>query len=395
VNDVILVLDAGSSSVKFGVYEAATAADPTRLLHGQVEGLGARPRFLAFDADQRPLVDAELGTPAEPLTHGQALAHLLDWVRERRDGATRLAAVGHRVVHGGTDFAAPVRITDEILHRLEALVPLAPLHQPHGLAGIKEIEARLPGVPQVACFDTAFHRGQPPVAQAYGLPRALAEAGVRRYGFHGLSYQYIAQVLPDHLGEGADGRVVVAHLGSGASMCALHHRRSVASTMGLTALEGLVMGTRCGSLDPGVVLYLIEQEGMTAAQVRDLLYHRSGLLGVSGLSSDVRSLSASTEPAAAEALDLFVYRAVRELGSLTAALGGLDAIVFTAGIGEHATGIRRRICEQSSWLGVTLDPAANDGNRPRISAPDSRVSAWVIRTDEEVVIARAVQDLIF
>jgi len=394
MSDVILVLGAGSSSIKFAVYEVPGSNSLVRLGHGQVEGLGAKPRFVAFDADRRKLAEAEFGASLETASHDDALAHILDWLREQRIGNQRLLAVGHRIVHGGDEFAEPVLVTDAILLRLQALTPLAPLHQPQGIAGIVSMRARVPDVAQVACFDTAFHRAQPAVAQAYALPRSISEAGVRRYGFHGLSYQYIAQVLPEYLGARADGRVIVAHLGNGASMCAMHHRRSVASTMGFTALDGLMMGTRCGSLDPGVILYLIEQKGMTAAEVSDTLYRQSGLLGVSGVSSDMRILSASAEPAAAEAIELFVYRIVRELGSLSAALGGLDAIVFTAGIGENDAGIRRRVCEQSHWLGVSLDAAANAGNQPRISAAASRVSAWVIATDEESVIAQAALECI-
>ena len=319
---------------------------------------------------------------------------VLAWLQAHRDGSHRLVAAGHRVVHGGMQFTAPVRIDNEVLAQLDALGSLAPLHQPPALHAIRALQARLPDLPQVACFDTAFHRTQPEVAQAYALPRALSDEGIRRYGFHGLSYQYIAQTLPQVLGEQASGKVVVAHLGNGASMCAMQEGRSVASTMGFTALDGLMMGTRCGNLDPGVVLYLIQQKGMTAAQVSDMLYQRSGLLGVSGLSSDLRELAASTEPAAAEAIDLFVYRIVRELGSLVAALGGIDAIVFTAGIGEHSADIRQRVCEQASWLGIELDSPANDSHQLCISVAGSRVSVWVIPTDEESVIAEAVVGIV-
>lgn len=395
MRDVILVLDAGSSSLKFAVYQVGGASEqPSRLAHGQVEGLRARARFQAFGADGRPLDDALLPDPGHPATHDDAMGRVLAWLQAHRDGSQRLVAAGHRVVHGGATFAAPVRVDGAVLAQLDALSGLAPLHQPPALHAIRALQARMPQLPQVACFDTAFHRTQPEVAQAYALPRALCDEGIRRYGFHGLSYQYIAQVLPQFLGDKADGRVVVAHLGSGASMCALHGRRSVASTMGFTALDGLVMGTRCGNLDPGVVLYLIEQKGMTPAQVSDLLYKRSGLLGVSGLSSDLRELAASAEPTATEAIELFVYRIVRELGSLVAALGGLDAIVFTAGIGEHSADIRQRVCEQARWLGIELDNQSNNDQRPRISGQSSRVSAWVIPTDEESIIADAVWRLV-
>jgi acetate kinase len=391
MSDVILVLDAGSSSLKFAVYEVdGTAGRPSRLAHGQVEGLRAKPRFQVFGAEGRLLDDATLPDTGHNITHDEAMGRVLTWLQAHRDGSQRLLAAGHRVVHGGAEFAAPVRIDATVLARLDALSALAPLHQPPALNAIRALQARLPDLPQVACFDTAFHRTQPDVAQAYALPRALSDEGIRRYGFHGLSYQYIAQVLPQFLGDKADGKVVVAHLGSGASMCALHGCRSVASTMGFTALDGLVMGTRCGNLDPWVVLYLIEQKGMTTAQVSDLLYKRSGLLGVSGLSSDLRELAASAEPTAAQAIELFAYRIGRELGSLVAALGGIDAIVFTGGIGEHSVDIRRRVCEQARWLGIELDGLANDDQRSRITSHDSRVSAWVIPTDEESIIADAV-----
>lgn len=393
MNDAILAVDAGSSSVKFGVFALPASRDGelARLVHGQIEGIGVAPRFSAVGASGETLARDDVARAATPFDHEAALSHILEWLIQRLPGQ-RLAAVGHRVVHGGSLFAEPVRLTASVLSRLEALVPLAPLHQPNGIAGIRALGARLPDVPQIACFDTAFHRTQPAMAQLFGLPRELSADGIRRYGFHGLSYQYIASQLPTHLGTDSDGRVIVAHLGNGASLCALHGRRSVASTMGFTALDGLLMGTRCGSLDPGVVLYLIEEKRMTTAQVAELLYERSGLLGVSGLSSDLRVLLASERPAAAQAIDLFVYRIVRELGSLVAALGGLDALVFTAGIGENSAQIRQRVCEQFGWLGLNLDRAANEARGPRISTVNSPVSAWVIATNEELVIARGAVD---
>ncbi len=298
-----------------------------------------------------------------------------------------MAAAGHRVVHGGERFAAPVLVNQEVLQALQALVPLAPLHQPHNLDAIRALAHVKPGIPQVACFDTAFHRTQPAVAQAFALPQELTEAGIARYGFHGLSYEYIARVLPGIAGETGRGRVVVAHLGNGASMCALQGGRSIATTMSFTALDGLPMGTRSGSLDPGVILYLLSERGMDVAALTDLLYHRSGLLGMSGLSSDMRALLASNASSARAAIDVFVYRIRRELGSLVAALGGLDALVFTAGIGEHAAPIRARVCEQTAWLGIRLDPEANARGGPRISGPDSSVSVWMIPTNEELMIA--------
>ena len=302
--------------------------------------------------------------------------------------------MGHRVVHGGVDYAGPVRITAEVVAKLERLVPLAPLHQPHNLRPIRALSARMPEVPQVACFDTGFHRAQPPLAQAFALPRELSEAGVRRYGFHGLSYEHIASVLPAHDARAAAGRTVVLHLGNGASMCAIAAGRSIATTMGFTALDGLPMGTRSGSLDPGVVLYLMDEHKMDARAIETLLYRRSGLLGVSGLSSDMRELLESEDPHAREAVALFCYRIGRELGSLAAALGGLDAIVFTAGIGEHAAAVREVVCRDAAWLGVKLDRAANARNGPMISTPDSRVAVWVIATDEESMIARHTRDVL-
>jgi acetate kinase len=298
------------------------------------------------------------------------------------------------VVHGGAGLAAPVRITPEIVTRLEALVPLAPLHQLANLLPIKTLLADRPGLPQVACFDTAFHRAMPGPAQAFALPRALTDAGVRRYGFHGLSYEYVTSVLPRFDPRAAAGRTVVLHLGNGASMCAVANGRSIATTMGFTALDGLVMGTRCGSLDPGVVLHLLDTRGMDARGLERLLYHESGLLGLSGLSSDMRELLASDLPASRLAVDVFVYRARRELGSLAAALGGLDAMVFTAGIGEHAAAVRASVCRDAAWLGVELDAAANEAGGPRISSDASRVAVWVIPTDEELMIARHTRDLV-
>ena len=393
---ILLVVNCGSSSVKFAVYavESAAAAEIEMQAHGQLEGIPTRPKFVAFDHLNRRLAEETIlpGNPVE-FGHDEAIEHLLGWVA-RHFQRGQLLAVGHRVVHGADRYVAPVLVTADVIQQLEALVPLAPLHQPHSLAGIRAVAKARPDVRQVACFDTAFHRTQPAVAQAFALPREITEAGVKRYGFHGLSYEYIASVLPEHLGRGADGRVVVAHLGNGASMCAMLNRKSVASTMGFTALDGLMMGTRCGSLDPGVLLYLLQERGMNGAQVADLLYHQSGLLGVSGIASDMRTLLASNEPAAQQAIDLFVYRIGRELGSLAAALGGLDAFVFTGGIGEHAASIREQVCRQAEWLGIRLDGEANAARRARISSANSAVSVWVIETDEERVIACATLELL-
>jgi acetate kinase len=357
MGDAVLALNAGSSSLKFALFEAGSELGAV-LLRGSVAGL----------PDDRTL--AEL------------LASL-----DREAVGTRVVAVGHRVVHGGERFTVPALIDDAALAELHALEPLAPLHQPHNLAAVEAYRRAHPGVPQVACFDTAFHRTQPAVATALGLPRALGARGIRRYGFHGLSYEYIAGKLPEVLGPAADGRIVVAHLGNGASMCALRERRSQATTMGFSALDGLLMGTRCGALDPGVLLYLLEQ-GMPFEELRALLWERSGLLGVSGISADMRVLLASGDVAAAEAIELFVYRAVREAGSLIAALGGLDALVFTGGIGEHAALVRTRICAGLGWLGMCLNDVANGGDAQRISAAESALPVLVLPTDEELIVAR-------
>ena len=384
---VLLVLNAGSSSIKFSVFELGGAASLTRAARGEVDGIGERPRFVAKDGAGTRLVDEHLRATGGRYGHDDALAAILAWIDGRTAGAA-IAAAGHRVVHGGARDTAPVLLASDVLDRLDALVPLAPLHQPHNLAAIRALGKLRPELPQVACFDTGFHTTQPAVAQAFALPYALTEAGIKRYGFHGLSYEYIASVLPDYLGSAADDRVVVAHLGAGASMCAMRERRSVATTMGFTALDGLPMGTRTGALDPGVILHLAGERGMSLAAVTELLYKKSGLLGMSGISSDMRDLLASGAPRAAWAIDVFVYRVARELGSLAAALGGLDALVFTGGIGEHAAPIRTRVCRDAAWLGVTLDVAANARGGPRISADGSRASAWVIPTNEELMIAR-------
>ena len=318
---------------------------------------------------------------------GPRLPLLAEWLNETFAGA-RIVGVGHRVVHGGPDHGSPVVVTPAILDELRKLEPLAPLHQPYNLGAIDAVAQRLPDVPQVACFDTSFHRGQPAVAELVPLPAELRRGGLQRYGFHGLSYEYIASVLPDIAPAVAAGRVIIAHLGSGASLCALRDRRSVDSSLGFTALDGLCMGTRPGALDPGVVLYLFQGLGMSAKEVETVLYKRSGLLGISGISNDMRDLLASDAASARLAIDYFVYRAAREIGALTAVLGGLDAIVFTAGIGEHSAVIRRRICEASAWLGLQLDQAANDAHATCISSATSKVSAWMIPTNEELMIAR-------
>ena len=391
MSDAILVINAGSSSIKFSLFlERGEALE--LFLGGQIEGLYSAPRFKAKDA-AGAVVGARQWPDGEPLDHDGGLAYLADYLRERL-GEHRLAAVGHRVVHGGSAYAAPVRLTAEIVRQLEQFIPLAPLHQPHNLKPIRLLLDNQPQLPQVACFDTAFHRRQPEVAQAFALPPAITDRGVLRYGFHGLSYEYIASVLPEVDPRAASGRSVVLHLGNGASMCAIHGGRSVAGTMGFTAVDGLPMGTRSGNLDPGVVLYLMDELKMDARTIEKLLYQQSGLLGVSGVSSDMRTLLASDEPRAKFAVELFVYRIGRELGSLAAALGGLDALVFTAGIGEHAAAIRERVCCAAAWLGVELDPAANAAGGPRLSTADSRVAAWVLPTNEELMIARHTRRLL-
>jgi acetate kinase len=376
VAGLILVLNAGSSSVKFSVFDAEEI-----VLRGQIEALTTSPRFIARAADGR-VVGEKGWRSGTKLGHEGAIAHLFGWGRDAL-GDRAIAAVGHRVVHGGARFTAPVIVDDDVLAELDALVPLAPLHQPHNVAAIRAVAERAPRIPQVACFDTAFHATQPAVARTFALPRRYTEEGICRYGFHGLSYEWIATDP-----RAATGRTIALHLGNGASMCAMKDGQSVATTMSFTALDGLVMGTRTGALDPGVILYLIDRHGMDARALEKLLYEESGLLGVSGESSDMRALLASSRVAAAEAIDLFVYRIGRELGSLAAALGGVEALVFTGGIGENAAPIRVRVCRDAAWLGVDLDEAANTRSGPRISEAASRVSAWVIPTNEEAMIAR-------
>ncbi|MDM0015378.1 acetate/propionate family kinase [Variovorax sp. J22P168] len=392
MSDAILVLNAGSSSLKFSLF--AGSHDLPIVASGQVSGLytGAA-RFAAKDEAGRQVAEVHWDADARP-DHDGAIARIVEWLRATHGPSHRLAAVGHRVVHGGMDHAGPVRVDGELVGRLEQLIPLAPLHQPHNLAPIRALLERSPELPQVVCFDTAMHRTNPAIAQMFALPQEFAEAGVRRYGFHGLSYEYIASVLPEFDPRAASGRTVALHLGNGASMCALQAGRSIASTMGFTAVDGLPMGTRCGAIDPGVILYLMDQRGMDARAIERLIYGQSGLLGVSGVSSDMRELLESDRPGARVAIDLLVYRIGRELGSLAAALGGLDAIVFTAGIGERAAAIRERVCRDAAWLGVEFDPDANARHGPRIATPGSSVAAWVIPTNEELMIARHTRDLL-
>jgi acetate kinase len=387
----ILTLNAGSSSLKFSVWNCAPGGELSELFRGEFEKIGSGPHLTVRRAGGDTVVDKDFGKAGPmngtKLTHEDLLDELFAWMSQSHRQRT-ITAIGHRIVHGGTRFVAPVRIDVQVMAALRSLEPLAPLHQPHNLAGVRACTRLAPDVPQVACFDTAFHHTMGPLARRLGLPRAYDEAGVRRYGFHGLSYEFIAQrlrVLDPGL---ASGRVIVAHLGNGASLCAMRDGRSIDTTMGFTALDGLLMGTRPGTLDPGAVTYLMREHAMTAAEIEDVLYHRSGLIGVSGISGDMRTLLASADPHAHDAVDLFVFRAAREIGALAASLGGLDGLVFTAGIGEHSPAIRSRICVRCAWLGVILDEGANDAAGPRISAPASRVHVHVIATDEERMIAQ-------
>lgn len=391
-DNAILVINAGSSSVKFSVFRKSGPESLEVTCHGQISGIGTAPRFEAKDVHGLPLADHRWGDGENP-DQTTLSAFLILWVEDHLEGA-RLVAAGHRVVHGGTRFVQPTRLTPAVLADLDTLVPLAPLHQPHNLAAIRALAKAHPDLPQVACFDTAFHSRKPEVAGRFAIPRELEEEGVHRYGFHGLSYEYIARRLPALDPELAKGCTVVCHLGSGASMCALRDGRSVDSTMGFTALDGLPMGTRCGAIDPGVLLYLMREKRMDVTDIERLLYHKSGLLGVSGISNDMRVLLDSSAPAAQDAVNLFVFRISREIGALAASMGGLDGLVFTAGIGERAAVIRAAVCERVAWLGLTLDPAANQSHGPRISAANSRLSAWVIPTDEERMIALHTREVI-
>lgn len=381
----LLSLNAGSSSIKFGLYALGDEGAAGHVAGGQIEGIGTLPRLHARSDDGTSVAE-RTWTDGAALTHEALLGALLDWIGDHL-GGHRLVAIGHRVVHGGTRFAAPVRVDDGVMAALDALCPLAPLHQPHNLAAIRAMTAIAPDVPQVACFDTAFHRTMPPLATRFALPRPLHDEGIRRYGFHGISYDFIARRLREVDPALAAGRVIVAHLGNGASMCAMDNGRSIDTTMGFTALDGLVMGTRAGDLDPGVVLHLIEQKGMSAHAVETLLYKQSGLLGVSGISSDMHVLEESAAPEAEEARALFAYRAGREAGALASSLGGLDGVVFTAGIGEHDAAMRARICARLGWLGVELDEDANAAHAGVISAAGSAVAVRVMATDEERMIA--------
>jgi len=379
----ILVLNAGSSSLKFSVFDLLSDGQLSQSVTGQVEGIGTAPHFKVKNGDAQTIVDIHWQT-TDIANHAHALQQITDFLHTTFPQLL-LVGAGHRVVHGGADYAKPVRITAEVMAKLDTITPLAPLHNPHNLAAIRAMMEESPDLPQVACFDTAFHRQQDTVAKLFGLPYEYYERGIQRYGFHGLSYEYIASVLPADI---ATKRVIVAHIGSGASLCAIHNGHSVASTMGFTALDGLLMGTRAGSLDAGVILYLLQQEGLSSKQLEDLLYKRSGLLGLSGISNDMRVLLDSNKPRAKLAIDYFVYRVSREIGSLAATMGGLDAIVFTAGIGENSPQIRHLISQQATWLGIDFDTTANEANAACISQTNSRVSVLMLPTNEELMIAR-------
>ncbi|MEI4233463.1 acetate/propionate family kinase [Roseovarius sp. D22-M7] len=384
---VVLILNTGSSSVKFALHDA-TGHD--RIAHGAIEGVGRTPDLTLKTGNDRQTLHPDPG-------RGSDMGALIDWLLATLDarlGPLDLVGAGHRVVHGGQDFDAPARITDAVLTRLDALCPLAPGHQPYNIMGIRAVAARWPDCPQIACFDTAFHRSRPRHAQLFALPRALSDEGILRYGFHGLSYQHIAARLPEVLGPTmAKGRVIVAHLGSGASLCAMRRGQSLDTTMGFTALDGLMMGTRCGQIDPGVLLHLMREKGMDADALEHLLGRESGLLGVSGISSDMRDLLGSDAPEAAEAVALFVHMIQRQIGALTATLGGLDALVFTAGIGERSAEVRSKVMAGLGWLGLAPDEDANAANETRISTSESRVTAAMIPTDEEGVILRALLEM--
>jgi acetate kinase len=383
MDDYALVLNAGSSSLKFNVFQRPVGSEWRLASRGQIDGIGTSSRLSVKDDQGKSLANQDVVVK----DGSEAIAALAAWLRSNYQGA-RVLGVGHRVVHGGSRFTGPTIVDPEVIAQLKTLVPLAPLHQPYNLAAIEAVEERLPDVRQVACFDTSFHRGQPAVAELLPLPGDLRQSGLQRYGFHGLSYEYIASVLPGVAPEIADNRVIVAHLGSGASMCAFKQRKSVDSTLGFTALDGLCMGTRPGALDPGVVLHLFQGLKFSPKEVETLLYKKCGLVGISGISNDMRDLLGRDEPEAKLAVDYFVYQAAKQIGALTAVLGGIDALVFTAGIGENSAEIRKRICEASAWLGVELDAGANAAKGPRISTPQSKVSVWVIPTNEELMIAR-------
>jgi acetate kinase len=383
MTDAVLVINAGSSSIKFAAYAAGSDEDPRLIGKGAIEGIGSEPRFVVEDPEGRVL-DERNWPDGAALPHEEAFRFIMSWIEQNTSGL-KLIAAGHRVVHGGLAYTEAIRIDDAVLAKLDEFVALAPLHQPHNLAAIRAIAAVNPDLPQVACFDTAFHCTQPRLARLFALPRWMADKGICRYGFHGLSYEYMARTLPTYAPHAS--RVIVAHLGNGASMCAMREGRSIETTMGFTAVDGLPMGSRTGSLDPGVVLYLMQELGMDVAAIQTLLYKRSGLLGISDISNDMRELLASSDPRAGEAIEYFVYHIAKHFGALAAVLEGVDAFVFTAGIGENAPAIREAVCRRLAWYGIELDAESNQRGDVRITRPDSRISVWVIPTDEEKMIA--------
>lgn len=380
VDEIMLIINAGSSSIKFSLYLCTTLS---LLYHGEIEILSQQSILTVYDEHHLHVVKKTIPTTE----HESALNSLFDWLKQLPSSLT-LKAVGHRVVHGGTYFTRPSLISTDTIDKIASLIPLAPIHQPHNLAAITTIKTLYPTLLQIACFDTTFHLTQPRLATLFAIPQKLTAENIIRYGFHGLSYEYIASVLPNHLCNKADGKIIVAHLGHGASMCAMQKRKSIATSMGFTALDGLMMGTRCGTIDPGVILYLLQEKKLTIEQVNHLLYKESGLLGVSGISSDMRELQCNTDPNAIEAVELFCYTVVKELGALSALLQGVDAIVFTAGIGENSAIIRQKICEQLKWLGVVLDTKANANHASIISQDCSNIVVSVIPTNEEYMIAK-------
>lgn len=388
MNDTILIVNSGSSSIKFSLFARTQDKYLILVYRGSISGIGTHPRFVTKNAKGHSLTEQTLPPHSD---HEAAFKAILQWL-EQQDDDLNLIAIGHRVVHGGVHFTKPVKVDAQVIATLESLIPLAPLHEPHNIAPIKLLQKLKPDLPQVACFDTAFHATQPDIARLFAIPRELTAKGIKRYGFHGLSYEYISQVLPGYVGRLPE-KVVVCHLGNGASMAALLNGKSVATTMGLTALDGLPMGTRPGHLDPGVVLHLLN-DGMDVQTLEHFLYHQCGLLGVSGISNDMQDLLEKQTPEAQEAIDLFCYQINRELGALAATLGGLDSLVFTAGMGEHAPLIREKVCQQAAWLGIKLDVQANANKQAKLHLPGSRVSVWVIPTNEEKMIAQHTDNLL-
>ncbi len=392
MTDVILTLNAGSSSVKFAIYADTNVKSPA-LVSGKVISLGDTPQFLATGVNDRPLAQSNTVKFNKTTSHEEVVLRLFDWF-EHKSQAYNITGVGHRVVHGGRFYTKPSLITARVISQLKTLIPLAPLHQPHNLSAVETVSKLAPKLPQVACFDTSYHHTQSFLSQLFALPREWYDKDIMRYGFHGISYQYIASTLPRYLGDLAEGRVIVAHLGNGASMCAMQKRQSIATSMGFSTLDGLMMGQRCGSLDPGVIIHLVRQHNMNIEEIEHMLYQDSGLLGVSGISNNMQVLQKSGHPHAKQAIELFCYKAARELSALVSTINGIDAIVFTAGIGENSAQVRQQICDRLNWLGVALDNSANAVHKSVISCPNSSVKVLIIPTNEELIIAQETQSLI-